>query len=478
MLFLRFFFLFSIFHKNKLSGIPFFGKKEGMFMKERKEDHINVTINNTLFYDKIKNINGFFGMIGPDIDLKENTTLFDLFTGNGIIQGMFLEKGNLTFIKKYIETEIFLYEKKNNKSYDNFFISNFLSTIHFGPKTLGYANTALLNVNDYLYALFERDMPYLIKINREKKDISTIGKINVKDIETFSAHSKYKNNKVETIDYNIFSKKVTYLELNEKIEKIIRKIEIPFKYTPLVHDFFSTDDHIVLMDTPIFIDTNHLFQKKIPLLLDKKQKTYLYVINKKTSERKTFELNESFYVFHYADLKENEDEMVIYACLYDELDFSTFYIKGNYRKIVIDKKTNITRIEKNDQLEKHNLDFPIAFENKIILRSLKNGNYNGFVICQDLKIEKYIELNDYFICGEPKVIYIEKTPYLLFYAFLNLCAIHGDCFNEKEVCQYRNENNFLVFINLNNYEKIQIPIFHSLQVGFHSVFIPFYNNET
>ena len=39
----------------------------------------------------INNINGFYGLIGPDINIKNVSTIFDLFIGDGNIQGIFFE---------------------------------------------------------------------------------------------------------------------------------------------------------------------------------------------------------------------------------------------------------------------------------------------------------------------------------------------------------------------------------------------------
>jgi carotenoid cleavage dioxygenase-like enzyme len=41
--------------------------------------------------------------------------LYDLFTGDGVIQGVFFEKGELTFVKHFVRTEKLEYEEKNGK---------------------------------------------------------------------------------------------------------------------------------------------------------------------------------------------------------------------------------------------------------------------------------------------------------------------------------------------------------------------------
>ena len=67
--------------------------------------------------DIIKNLNGFYGLIGPNIYMNNKVpdSLYDLFTGDGTIQGVFFENGKLTFVKHLVKTEKFLYEKQHGK---------------------------------------------------------------------------------------------------------------------------------------------------------------------------------------------------------------------------------------------------------------------------------------------------------------------------------------------------------------------------
>ena len=63
----------------------------------------------------INKINGLYALIGPDINMKEVSTLFDLFIGDGIIQSVFFNKGELTYVKHYVRTEKLVYEEENGK---------------------------------------------------------------------------------------------------------------------------------------------------------------------------------------------------------------------------------------------------------------------------------------------------------------------------------------------------------------------------
>ena len=98
----------------------------------------------------IEKIKGFYGLIGPNFGMENNLdNLYDLFIGDGVIQGVFFDKGKITFIKHVIKTEKLKYEEKNGKLIDNFLIRIiviFLNDINLFPNMLGTANTAIINI--------------------------------------------------------------------------------------------------------------------------------------------------------------------------------------------------------------------------------------------------------------------------------------------------------------------------------------------
>lgn len=401
----------------------------------------------------IKKINGFYGLIGPDVNKPK--TLYELLMGNGVINGIFFDNGKLIFIKKYIETDKFLHEKLFSKlDIKNIFQYQFQKKrdILF-PNILGVANTNLLEINKNIYAVHERDQPYLLHINYTNYDISTIKKINIKNINHFSAHSKIMHNNIETIDYELFKKKINYHQLNYNFENIIKK-EIKMKYFPLTHDFITTNNHIIIFDSPIIINfTKFILNKNIvPIILDSHKPTYIYIINKKDNYKiDTYEINISFYIFHFADYYEDEQFIEIYASIYDKLDFTSLKLDGKYRKIKINKITKIVTIEKNMELEKMNLDFPIKYNDKVILQS----STNEFVICKKLNIIKKIKIPNGIINGEHKLIYIDKIPHLI-------------CFTSNI---NKSSSSNLLIINLINNKIMDIPINENLNIGFHSIYI-------
>lgn len=411
----------------------------------------------------VNQINGFYGLIGPNIDMNSNIDcLYELFTGDGIIQGVFFNNGNLTFVKHLIKTEKVLYEEINGKIPTNFMLTIFLlflNKIKLFPNVMGMANTALLNVNNNNYALFERDHPYLLDINLQKKYVNTIKKIEIQDFEHFSGHSKMNNNgNLETLDYKIWNNRVQYYLLDNSFNTI-DKAEFFFKYIPIIHDFYSNEDLLVLIDSPLVYKMENIFTQKIPIDLNYHKETYIYIYDKKTKTFETYTCETGFYIFHYAFIKDKEETTEIYASQYDKLDFKNINIKGSYRMIEINKKTKKVTIHKDEILENYNLDFPILFQDKVISRNFENRRINGFVITKDLKIYKELFYEDKHICGEHNIVFLNKTPYLIF-------------FNIEINKKTQKQKNLLSLVNLYNYKIINIEINHKMNLGFHSIFIP------
>lgn len=403
----------------------------------------------------INKINGFYGLIGPDINITTVKSVFDLFTGDGIIQGIFFDKGELMFIKHIIRTDKIKYEMENGRIPNHNIIKLLFSIGHklnVLPNILGLANTAFMNIGKKYFVLYERDVPYEIDIDFKQKTVSTIKKVKFNEIEHFSAHTKV-SNIIETIDYNVAMNKVSYYQLNENLETLLKK-DIKMEYMPIVHDIICTPTKLFILDSPITLDMNNLLSNPMPVILDKKRRTWIHILNKTDLSLQRFSIEEGFYIFHYADYKETNDIIEIYASQYDELNFSDLNIKGRYRKLVINKKTNETHIVKNRELEEINVEFPIKFDNKVVFRNIENKQSNGFIICKGLEIIKRIEFKNRIICGEPAIEYIENTPFLISFAFN----------------PYEKGKGYLFVINMKTYEKIEIDFPASMTIGFHSAF--------
>lgn len=406
----------------------------------------------------LRNINGFYGMIGPDVNEDNIKSVYELFAGDGMIQGVFFDNGNITFVKKFIRTEKLAFEEKHGKIPNNLFITALFtigSSLKLLPNIIGRANTALININKNIYALFEGDNPYLLNIDFENKELDTIKKVNIPNIDYFCAHSKFNNDeqKIESIDYDVMRKAVNYYSLNSAFQ-IINQKKILTTNVPFIHDFIVTNTSILITESPFVLKMDSLKNLKVPIELNKNTTTKIHIIDKITNKCECYEIKESAFIFHYALLKEDKKQYEIFAPIYESMDFNDLHVEGKYRKIVINKRTKNVRIEKNRDLENLSLDFPLQFDNKIVLLNGVKNKANGFVICDGLSIIYKHFMNNKRICGEPAIIYIDKIPHLI--AF------------ETDMIQ---KNSYLFIMNLKTYKKTEIPLDIEISMGFHSLFI-------
>lgn len=89
---------------------------------------------------KIRDVSGFYGLIGPDVNMFNVTSLFQMFMGDGTIQGLFFDQGNVTYVQHHIQTEKLKYEQRNGRiPKDPFIYALFLvfSKLRLLPNHLG-----------------------------------------------------------------------------------------------------------------------------------------------------------------------------------------------------------------------------------------------------------------------------------------------------------------------------------------------------
>ncbi len=405
----------------------------------------------------VQNISGFYGMIGPNVEISKVKSLFDLFTGDGIIQGLFFDKGNITFVKKFIRTDKLLYEEKHGRIPTSLFhYIGFMLLHHMGmfPNVFGLANTALLNANNNTYALYERDRPYLIDIDKQNQTIHTIKKVHM-PLNTISGHTNFnvKTNKIETLEYNVIRNQLHHYLLNNAFG-IEAKHSIHTKYVPIPHDFVVSSNKIITLDSPLLFDGKRLFNSSVPVYFDGNKPTNINTLDMQTGEHEKYTYNKGIYIFHYADIQEDEQFIHILAPMYDNIDYSNLNLDGKYRKIIINKNTKEVGIMHDHELEQYNLDFPVKMDDdRIVMRNLDKNRSNGFVVCRDLHITNTFFYDHRNICGEPAVVNIKNEPHIVCFAYDN------------------DENSYALIINVNQNKTIEIALKDEITVGFHSVFI-------
>lgn len=424
-----------------------------------KNQEINTKIEYNISNKIINQISGFYGLIGPDIDKSSIKSLFELFTGDGIIQGVFLDKGNITFVKHFVRTDKIVYEEKYGRFSKNLPMTVFYMLLHklrLLPNVIGVANTAFLHMNNKHYVLFERDLPYQIDLDFINKKLRTMQKVNIHGIDNFSGHSKFNENVLNTLDYNFITKIVSYTTFDEHFKQI-KKVLLRTSYIPIIHDFVVTKKGFLFVDSPFIWS---LFSQ-FPVILSNNP-NYIHIYDKYTNKETKYKCSSEitpFTIFHYADIIETKNKIHIFGSQYEKLQFSSLDLEGKYRETIVNCNTGKISINKNPELEMMNLDFPVKWKEFILLRSIENQKINGFVLCRGLKIVKKMVLpENRFFCGEPSIISDNSdSPFLIGFSYDS------------------SENGYFVLFEIFTSIYFEIPLISnnihiSLKIGFHSTF--------
>jgi carotenoid cleavage dioxygenase-like enzyme len=418
----------------------------------------------------IKKINGFYGQIGPNPKYyNENYHLFD---GDGMIHGIFFDNGNITYHNHWIKTDKLNFENKFNfkipisistiKKKEIIFLSfiyKFLELLKIVPNFMGTANTALWKNNNKIYALHERDKPYEIDINFKNKNIKTLQKIDLKNIEYFTAHPRKDLDNIYVASYDNFRPIVRMLKYDKNLS-LIKYNDINTKYNNIIHDIIVTDNYIIFCDTPYQFNITQLLNNKSPFYFDKTKKNRFCIISKDLEIINHIDCNESFFIFHYDNFYEDIDNIYFTAIVRNNFDMDMLSSNVNiinyskYRKFIINKKTKKIIIEKKKEFEYFNVDFPIS-KNKITILSIIENTFDiiGFLIVKDFKLIKKYILKDRKIYAEPSIIEIDKKIYIV-------------CFTYDKY--------FKSYLYVYDYIKnngIEIKLDVNINKGFHSIFI-------
>jgi hypothetical protein len=286
----------------------------------------------------------------------------------------------------------------------------------------------------------------------KEKTINTVNKKIIR-FNHFLAHSKLKNNIIETIDYSSALPKCTYYKLNNNFD-ILKQINIKTEYISMIHDFVSTEQYIIIIDSPVRFKLENITLNKFPIELDKNSTTKLLIIDKYDGNTIKIDTNESFYILHYGDQEINKDEIIIYGCFYDYFNYNDVNNNhGKYRKIIINIKNKNFKIIKNKELETYSVDFPIIYNNMTLLLINNNLINIGFIIVKNFKIYKKILLNK-SIYGDPVIIDINNNPHII-------------CFTKS----FNTNLNYITIYDIINNNEISILIEIDMFIGFHSLFI-------
>ncbi|KAL0006834.1 hypothetical protein SO802_008336 [Lithocarpus litseifolius] len=189
----------------------------------------------------------------------------------------------------------------------------------------GTGNTALIYHHGKLLALQEADKPYVLKV-LEDGDLQTLGMLDYDKrlAHSFTAHPKVDpfTGEMFTFGYSTSPPYITYRVISKE-GFMHDPVPITISEPIMMHDFAITENYAIFMDLSLcFKKKEMVTENKLILKFDITKKARFGVLPQYAKDElqiRWFELPSCF-IFHNANAWEEEDEVVLITCRFENID--------------------------------------------------------------------------------------------------------------------------------------------------------------
>ncbi|KAM7472514.1 hypothetical protein LguiA_010697 [Lonicera macranthoides] len=344
-----------------------------------------------------KCLNGEFARVGPNPKFAP-VAGFHWFDGDGMIHGLRIKDGKVTYVSRYVRTsrlkqEEFFGGAKFMKIGD---LKGLFGLLMVNVQTLraklgildvsygtGTANTSLIYHHGKLMALSEADKPYVLKV-MEDGDLETIGMLNYDKrlLHSFTAHPKVDPFTGEMFAFGYSNKPpyVTYRVIS-KDGFMNDPVPITIPEPIMMHDFAITENYAIIMDLPLYFRPKEMVKEnKMIFTFDTTKKARFGVLPRYAKNElliKWFNLPNCF-IFHNANAWEEGNEVVLITCRSEnpDIDLVNGDVKEKLEQItneLYEMRFNMkTGIASQKKLSASAVDFPRVNESYIGRKSEVN----------------------------------------------------------------------------------------------------------
>ncbi|XP_050283888.1 carotenoid 9,10(9',10')-cleavage dioxygenase 1-like isoform X2 [Quercus robur] len=279
-------------------------------------------------------LNGEFVRVGP------NPKFTPVAGYHCMVHGLRIKDGKATYVSRYVRTSKLQQEEyfggaKFLKLGDlkGLFglITVIMQMLREKLKVLdvsygtGTGNTALIYHHGKLLALQEADKPYVLKV-LEDGDLQTLGMLDYDKrlAHSFTAHPKVDpfTGEMFTFGYSTSPPYITYRVIS-KDGFMHDPVPITISEPIMMHDFAITENYAIFMDLSLcFKKKEMVTENKLILKFDTTKKARFGVLPRYAKDElqiRWFELPSCF-IFHNANAWEEEDEVVLITCRYENID--------------------------------------------------------------------------------------------------------------------------------------------------------------
>jgi all-trans-8'-apo-beta-carotenal 15,15'-oxygenase len=321
-----------------------------------------------------QNLQGSLYRNGPGRLTRGGQAMGHWFDGDGAILAVHFADGQAQATYRYVQTAGYEAESRADR----------LLHSNYGMKAPGLlgmlrgvknvANTSVLALPDRLLALWEGGMPHALDLeDLTTRGLTNLGTGNFK--MPYSAHPKVDPQTGEIFNFGVAIGAKTALQIyqSDRTGRIIKKLSIPLKYTPLIHDFAFAGKYLVFCIAPVRIQL-------LPILLNQKSfsdamtwqpqlGTQILVIDRETWEPLPIMKTDPWFQWHFGNGHVNaQNQVVVETVRYQDFQTNHFLqdvasgqtqraVAGQLWQLIIDPQQQ--RIVSNICLSDRGCEFPV-----------------------------------------------------------------------------------------------------------------------
>jgi carotenoid cleavage dioxygenase len=274
-----------------------------------------------------KDLNGVYMRNGPNPQFEPISYTYP-FDGDGMIHAVYINEGKAHYRNRFVETKGLMKERKAEKA----LYGGIMHAMPIDPKWAGPEDEPIAIKNGAFIHIVRHAEQYLAMWEggpayQMTADLKTLGEWvprGSKSPINVCAHTRYDSitGELWLINYDVLSPPYLSIYKLDKQGSLVQKWDIDKAHGTMIHDFVLTQNHVIVFDCPIVFDVQGLMSGAgIGFNWKPELGARIGIMPRSGGKMKWYD-TEAFFVFHFANAYEFNNEIIIDFVRHEKLSLS------------------------------------------------------------------------------------------------------------------------------------------------------------
>lgn len=413
------------------------------------------------------------------------------FDGLAMFHAFYFDKGQVSYKNKFLQSTDYKNGMARNKITDSSFgtspkknIIEKISSLFNKQENIPNANVNITSINGEMVAMTE--IPGYVKFSPDNLETKDLVKFDDKikgQITTAHPHYDFKRNVFYNSLINI-SKTSNYifykLNSNSQTREVVASINVD--KPALVHSFSMTDNYLILIECPLFLNPLGLIFSGKPFIENYQWKpekgTTFYVVEKDSGKVTKVHTDEPFFTFHPVNAFEENNKIIIDIPVYQNSEIINDFYLENLRK---DKDIHSSTLKRytldlstgkasSDQITDKFIELP-----RLNYKDYNGKNYSWFYANSLGNNQKFLnQIIKFNVKTDENLTWSEDGCYPSEPIFIKKPSVisEDEGIVLSTVLNVKKSNSFLLILDAKIFsEMARVEVPHHIPLGFHGQFI-------